>query len=326
MTHEPILQVESLHKRFPVRTGWRKPPLWVDAVRSVSFSLARGETLGIIGESGCGKTTLARCILRLIEPDAGTIRLLGEDFRALQGRALRAFRRHIQMVFQDPARSLNPRMTVAACIAEPMRIHRMPGRQIRARIVELLEQVGLSSTLMHRYPGELSGGQRQRVAIARALALDPEVIVCDEVTAALDPSVQAQILNLLLDIQDRRQVSYIFIGHQLSVVRHISHRVAVMYMGEFVELAPVDHLVHDPLHPYTQILLDAEPVPDPARRSRPRKRPVGEVPSAIHRPSGCPFHPRCPIAEPICREVAPTLVEHHPGHWVACHLAAPVAH
>ena len=320
---DTLLRVEGLVKNFAVRGGLlSRSGETVHAVDRVSFAIAAGETLGLVGESGCGKSTTGRCLLRLVEPDAGEIWFEGRDVTALSGRALRALARDMQIIFQDPYASLDPRMTVGAIIGEALTIHHLAhGREeFRNRVVELLEAVGLSGDHLHRYPHEFSGGQRQRVGIARALAVSPKLIVCDEPVSALDVSVQAQIVNLLEDLQQEFSLTYLFIAHDLSVVRHISTRVAVMYLGRIVEIAATHDLYTTPLHPYTEALLSAVPIPDPSAK---RRRIVldGDPPSPVHPPSGCHFHTRCPIRQlPLCREAAPALEEKAPGHWAACHL------
>ena len=323
MNAEPLLQVRDLKVHFPVQHGlFSRVKVHVKAVDGVSFSLAPGETLGLVGESGCGKTTLGRAVVRLIEPTSGSILFDGDELSKLNGTALRTKRRGFQMIFQDPFGSLNPRMTVEQIIGEALDIHGLAaGAEARSkRVAELLEAVGLSATHAQRYPHEFSGGQRQRIGIARALAVEPKLIVCDEPVSALDVSVQAQIINLLQDLQRERGIAYLFVAHDLAVVEHISRRVMVMYLGQVVELADAKAIVLAPRHPYTQALLSAVPVVDPASK---RQRIVlpGDVPSPIDPPSGCPFHPRCPIAEARCRVEKPALRELAPGHFAACHLA-----
>jgi peptide/nickel transport system ATP-binding protein len=321
-TAAPLLRVRDLVKNFPVRRGlFSGPPEQVHAVDGVSFAITSGETLGLVGESGCGKSTTGRCILRLTEPSSGEIWFDGRDVTMLGGAALRALARDMQIIFQDPYASLNPRMTVGAIIGEALIIHRLTTtrRQFEDRIVELLETVGLWPDHMRRYPHEFSGGQRQRIGIARALAVSPKLIVCDEPVSALDVSIQAQVINLLEDLQQQFNLTYLFIAHDLSVVEHISTRVAVMYLGRIVEIAPSRELYAAPLHPYTEALLSAVPIPDPAVKRR-RTRLQGDVPNPIHPPAGCHFHTRCPYAEARCRIEAPGLRETVPGHSVACHL------
>jgi oligopeptide transport system ATP-binding protein len=321
----PLLEVRGLVKHFPVGGGmFGKPAGQVRAIDGVSFSLRKGETLGLVGESGCGKTTTGRCILQLERPTSGSIEFEGIDLMALDAAALRAVRRRIQVIFQDPYSSLNPRMTVEQILAEPLKVHGLvPDRGERElRVRELLGQVGLLPQHGGRYPHQLSGGQRQRVGIARALAMQPALIVCDEPVSALDVSIQAQIINLLEQLQAELGLTYLFIAHDLSVVRHISDRVAVMYLGKIVEIADRRALYDEPLHPYTQALLSAVPIPDPKIEAQ-RQRTVlrGEVPSPLNPPAGCVFHPRCPIAESRCSAQIPALREIRPGHWAACHLA-----
>src|SRR5579862_7442269 len=328
----PLLEVKGLRKHFPISEGLligRKIGE-VKAVDGVDFTIRRGETLGLVGESGCGKTTTGRCILRLERPTAGEIRYNGLDIATLKGRPLLELRRRIQVIFQDPYSSLNPRMKVGDIIAEPIKVHGIQPDATRraARVHELLSVCGLDPAFADRYPHEMSGGQRQRVGIARALALKPEFIVCDEAVSALDVSIQAQVVNLLEDLRERFGLTYLFIAHDLSVVRHLCQRVAVMYLGRIVELADSDELFGNPLHPYTQALLAAVPVPDPSVEMHRTFRPVqGEVPSPINPPSGCVFHPRCPIAVESCKHTRPELREVLPGHFVACsevRLEAPI--
>jgi oligopeptide/dipeptide ABC transporter ATP-binding protein len=317
---EPLLEVRDLRKYFPVRKGLlRRETGAVRAVDGVSFELAAGETLGIVGESGCGKTTLGRVVLRLIEPTAGTIRFGGDDLLALSGEALRRKRREMQLIFQDPFSSLNPRMRVGAIVSEGLEVHGLArGAELRARVTRVLERVGLRADAVERYPHEFSGGQRQRIGIARALAVEPQLIVADEPVSALDVSIQAQIVNLLQDLQDELGIAYLFIAHDLRVVEHISHRVAIMYLGRIVEMAGSRELYANPRHPYTRALLSAVPELDPQTR---RERIIlrGEVPSPIDPPSGCPFHPRCAYAEARCRSEEPLLLG-RADHRVACHV------
>jgi len=320
---EPLLRVQNLVKHFPITGGILGRVVdRVHAVDGISFDLAAGETLGVVGESGCGKSTTGRCILRLIEPTAGEVWFEGKSVTKASKDELRALARDMQIIFQDPYASLNPRMTVAAIIGEALTIHKLTKtpQEYEARIVQLLETVGLNADHMRRYPHEFSGGQRQRIGIARALAVNPKLVVCDEAVSALDVSIQAQVINLLEDLQEQFSLTYIFIAHDLSVVEHISDRVAVMYLGRIVEIAPAQALYTDPKHPYTEALLSAVPIPDPTIK---RKRIMlqGDVPSPIKPPSGCHFHTRCPIAQkPLCNTESPVLKQTGEGHWVACHL------
>ena len=317
-----LLSVRELRKHFPLRGGiLAREVQSVRAVDGVSFDIGSGETLGLVGESGCGKSTTGRCILRLLEPTSGEIWFQGRDVTQLQGEELRSLRRDMQIIFQDPFASLNPRHTVRGIIGEALVIHDLAkGRkELEDRVVELLETVGLQSGHLHRFPHEFSGGQRQRIGIARALAVQPKLLVCDEPVSALDVSIQAQVINLLEDLQEKFGLTYLFIAHDLSVVEHISDRVGVMYLGRVVEIAPSDELYANPLHPYTEALLSAVPIPDPQVK---RKRIVlqGDVPNPINPPPGCHFHTRCPLAEPRCRTEAPMLRESRPGHFVSCHV------
>ena len=319
----PLLEVRGLHMHFPISEGilMRRQIGEVKAVDGVDFSLKRGETLGLVGESGCGKTTTGRCILQLERPTSGEILYDGVDINGLGRQERLALRRRIQVIFQDPYSSLNPRMKVGDIIGEPIAVHGLAPDAARrtARVRELLSVCGLDPNFADRYPHEMSGGQRQRVGIARALALEPEFIVCDEAVSALDVSIQAQVINLLEDLRERFGLTYLFIAHDLSVVRHLCQRVAVMYLGRIVELAQCDELFDNPLHPYPRALLAAVPVPDPTVEAGRTFQPVrGEVPSPINPPSGCVFHPRCTLAVESCRQTRPELRELRPGHWVAC--------
>jgi len=316
-----VLEVEDLKTYFPVRKGLlRRTVGQVHAVDGVSFTIGAGETLGLVGESGCGKTTVGRTVLRLIEPTAGVIRLAGRDITRLTRAELRPLRREMQIIFQDPFSSLNPRMRVGDIVGEPLKVHAtVPAGERRDRVAALFARVGLSEAQMDNYPHQFSGGQRQRIGVARALALNPKLIVGDEPVSALDVSIQAQVINLLTDLQRELGLSYLFISHNLAVVEHISHRIAVMYLGRIVEHTDRETLFRKPLHPYTEALLAAVPVPDPAAR-RTKRVLQGDVPSPLHPPAGCHFHTRCPYAEARCRNETPRLREIEPGHHVACHL------
>ncbi len=321
---ETLIRVEHLTKHFPIYKGliFQKQVGAVQAVDDVSFFIRKGETLGLVGESGCGKSTTGRTLLRLHEPTAGKIFYKEQDITALSADEMRGLRRNLQIIFQDPYASLDPRMTIGGIISEPLEIHNIgTPKERQERVQELLQLVGLSPYFINRYPHEFSGGQRQRIGIARALALQPEFIVCDEPISALDVSIQAQVVNLLEELQEQFGLTYLFIAHDLSMVRHISDRVAVMYLGKVVELASRDELYTNPLHPYSQALLSAVPIPDPVREAS-RKRIIlqGDVPSPINPPKGCRFHPRCPLAEEVCRQEAPEWREVRPDHWVACHM------
>ena len=322
-TQNSILEVRGLKKYFPIYSGLfaQRVEGWVRAVDDISFSIRRGETLGLVGESGCGKTTTGRCILQLDRPTAGEVLFEGQNLARMADAALRPLRRQMQIVFQDPYSSLNPRMTIGQILSEPIRVHRISpdGRRYEDRVAELLSVVGLNPLMAGRYPHELSGGQRQRVGIARALALEPKFIVCDEPISALDVSIQAQILNLLEELQERFGLTYLFIAHDLSVVRHISDRIVVMYLGKVVEIADRQELYENPLHPYTKALLSAVPIPDPLVEAK-RERVVlgGEVPSPLNPPHGCVFHSRCPIAVEECSQGIPELREVQPRHRAAC--------
>ena len=325
-TAAPLVEVRDLKKHFPITEGlvFQRTVGAVRAVDGLSFDITRGETLGLVGESGCGKTTAGRTLLALYPPTAGSVKIDGHEVSIAKGREMLLIRRKAQMIFQDPFASLNPRWTVNAIVSEPLRVHKLlpNSKQRTDRVVELLELVGLSARHLNRFPHEFSGGQRQRVGVARALASEPSFIVCDEPISALDVSIQAQVVNLLEDLQDKLDLTYLFIAHDLSMVRHICDRVAVMYLGLIVELADRDELYENPRHPYTQSLLSAVPIPDP-KKERARQRVIlsGEVPSPVNPPSGCRFHPRCPVAVEQCSAVMPDWREIEPGHWVACHKA-----
>ncbi len=321
---EPLVRVANLKKYFPITRGIviQRTVGYVRAVDGISFSIARGETLGLVGESGCGKTTAGRTLLGLYPATDGVLQIDGVDVRKAKGSQLLAIRRKTQMIFQDPFASLNPRWTVRAIVGEPLHVHKLYDNEKARleRIKELLELVGLSARYINRFPHEFSGGQRQRIGVARALASDPAFIVCDEPISALDVSIQAQVVNLLEDLQDRLNLTYLFIAHDLAMVRHICDRVAVMYLGIIVEMAERNELYEQPLHPYTKALLSAAPIPDPLQeRERQRIILTGDVPSPINPPSGCRFHPRCPIAKEHCRHVVPEWREISHGRWVACH-------
>jgi oligopeptide/dipeptide ABC transporter ATP-binding protein len=317
-----LLEVNELKMHFPVREGLlQRAKNFNRAVDGVSLRIEPGETLGLVGESGCGKSTLGRCIARLYQPTAGAIRFQGKDITQLPGRSLRPMRQNIQMIFQDPMESLNARHTVGDIIKEPFIVQRIGNSAFRSkRVTELLNIVGLPARSATRYPFEFSGGQRQRIGIARAIALNPKLVICDEPVSALDVSIQSQILNLLVDLQREFSLSYLFIAHDLAVVKHVSDRVAIMYLGKIVETADSETIYRDARHPYTQSLISAIPVPDPHRHAK-RQILQGDVPSPINPPDGCHFHPRCPVAEPRCKQEPPALRELDKGHFGACHLA-----
>ena len=318
---KPLLEVENLRKTFRVPGSGDQRLIAVD---DVSFTLNSGETLGLVGESGCGKSTTGKVIMSLLKADSGRVFMAGEDLLQLTARQLRPYRRKLQMIFQDPFSSLNPRMTVGDILSEPLKIHGLAKKNdLHDRVVELLEQVGLDTDHYHRYPHEFSGGQRQRVGIARALAVEPQLIVADEPVSALDLSIQAQILNLMREIQQQYGLSYLFIAHDLAVIEHISDRVAVMYLGRIVEQATSAQLYRSPRHPYTEVLLNAVPVPDPKLRKQSAVQ-IGEVPSPVNPPTGCHFHPRCPYAQEICQQQRPPLVDQGVGHMAACHFSDQV--
>ena len=320
---ESLLEVTDLVKHFPIKDGivFDHQVGAVRAVDGVSFTLRPGETLGLVGESGCGKSTLARTVLQLLGPTAGSVRFEGQELTGMSRREIRPLRRRMQMVFQDPQASLNPRKRIGQTIGDPMKLHGIAkGKDLRERVESLLERVGLDASHADRFPHEFSGGQRQRIGIARALALEPSLVVADEPVSALDVSIQAQIINLLEDLQDEFDLTYLFVAHDLSVVRHVSDRIAVMYLGKIVEIGPADEVCANPIHPYTLSLLSAVPIPDP-RENTARKHLVleGDVPSPSNPPPGCRFHTRCPQATEVCMQDEPPLVEHRRGHWAACH-------
>jgi len=320
--HDVLVDVKNLKQYFPIKSGivFDRVVGHVHAVDDISFHVKRGETLGLVGESGCGKSTTGRAVLQIYRPTAGSVIFEGQDVTKARGKALKAYQRNAQMVFQDPYASLDPRMTVGGIIAEPLEIHNIAkGKEKEERVREMLRVVGLNPYFANRYPHEFSGGQRQRIGLARALALEPEFIVCDEPISALDVSIQAQIINLLEDLQEQYNLTYLFIAHDLAVVRHISDRVAVMYVGKIVEVANRNELYDLPLHPYSKALLSAVPIPDPViEKKRSRIILQGDVPSPVNPPSGCRFHPRCPFVRPDCSETEPPLEQVRPDHWVAC--------
>ena len=319
----PLLEVSDLEKHFPIKSGVLidRQVGAVRAVDGVSFSIERGETLGLVGESGCGKSTLARTILQLVRPTGGSVRFRGTELTVLNRKQLRPLRREMQMVFQDPQASLNPRKRIGQIVGSPLKLHKVAdGKELRRRVVDLLERVGLGEEHYDRYPHEFSGGQRQRIGIARALALNPALIVADEPVSALDVSIQAQIINLLEDIQDELELTYLFVAHDLSVVRHVSDRIAVMYLGKIVEIGPAAKVCEDPIHPYTLSLLSAVPIPDPRENAaREQMMLEGDVPSPANPPEACRFHTRCPRATDVCSATEPPLVDYGGGHLAACH-------
>lgn len=321
LQNKTLLEVCKLKKFFPVKKGaFSRTIGYIQAVYGINFKVRRRETLALVGESGCGKTTTARILLRLEEPDEGEVLFEGKNILDFKGESLQSLRREIQMIFQDPYSSLNPHMTAGQIIGEPLRIHNIcPRKDLKNQIVELLEKVGLTADSVKRYPHEFSGGQRQRIGIARALTMNPKLIVCDEPVSALDVSVRAHILNLLQELQESLGLAYIFVGHDLSVVRHVSNDVAVMYMGKFVEMAPTNWLYSNPLHPYSEALLSSSPIPDPESKKE-RIILSGDVPSPMDPPGGCRFHTRCPLAKEICSNEEPPLEESNAGHLVACHF------
>lgn len=318
---EVLLKVDNVTKSFPIHGGiFSREIASVKAVQGISFEIKKGETLGLVGESGCGKSTLGRCLIRLHDVTSGTITYAGRDITHIEGTELREIRKKMQIIFQDPFASLNPRMTIGSILEEPLIIHNLyPNKADRMnRVYELADLVGLRREVLNRYPHEFSGGQRQRVGIARALAVNPDLIVCDEPVSALDVSIQAQVINLLMELQQKLGLTYIFIAHDLKVVEHVSNRVAVMYLGKIVEMADAEELYRNPKHPYTKALLSAIPVPDPKRSTEDRIILTGDVPSPINPPSGCHFHPRCPMAIPECKTIVPPLEVKAPNHIAAC--------
>ena len=320
MSSEIVMSASNLHTVFEVKSQHQERAL-LRAVNDVSLEIREGEVLGVVGESGCGKSTLGRTILRLEEKESGEVRYRGTDIFSLHQKELKTYRRRMQMIFQDPSSSLNPRKKVGSLLSQPFRIHNMGSKaEIKEKVEDIMREVGLNPHYQRRFSHQFSGGQRQRIGIARALALNPEFIVCDEAVSALDVSVQAQILNLLLDLQQRHNLTYMFISHDLSVVEFIASRIMVMYLGKVVELADKPELMKNPLHPYTKTLFAAYPVNDPAKRKEKKRVVMGDVPSPINPPKGCHFHPRCPFRMPICSEEYPATIEAAPGHTVACHL------
>lgn len=323
---EKILEVKDLKKYFPIKEGLiRGPKINIKAVDGVSFDMYKGETIGLVGESGCGKSTLGRTIVRLYEPTEGQIIFKGQNISHIKKSHLKPLRRQMQLIFQDPYSSLNPRMNVSAIVGEAMLAHGLvkKGQEYTDRVTEIIETCGLSSYHINRYPHQFSGGQRQRIGIARALALNPEFVVCDEPVSALDVSIQSQILNLMMDLQEKMGLSYLFISHDLSVVKHISNRIGVMYLGSLVEMADKKELYDNPIHPYTRALLSAIPIPNPSKRKK-MEAITGEIPSNVNTPPGCKFNSRCPYAKDICREKIPENKEVKQGHYAACHFAGQV--